>query len=200
MRRTAIPSAILLAALGVVIAATARASFTPPPPSPEAVPPAPATPAPPPATSHAAASGGGEVALRLPPHPAIITLTSPLRGTPRTPSRRPTKKEWAGGAALDGIPAGCVAQVVREWLRIECKDRPFGAATLLSGSLERMGADVQDGDEHALVVIQMRPGDRRLIQLTTMEIQDAYAGTAAQDPGFTLSEVWLGESPEVVMN
>ena len=75
---------------------------------------------------------------------------------------------------------------MREWYRLTCDDAMYGSAVLLAGA-----RDGVDSDFHATVLMAVRKGDARVIQLNRAVFGDGYEGEGGEQvPGWTVSESW----------
>lgn len=126
---------------------------------------------------------------------------------PTESSARPTLEEWKTATrvvisrrSVQG--RRCRASVVREWLKINCSGFYAGVRQYVGNpegvllwahewrSVEDQGA--------AEAILQMRPGDRRIVQFFDLDLDYGWAGSS---PGFVVDELWLdGQSrPRVVL-
>lgn len=122
---------------------------------------------------------------------------------PGEPSKQPTAAEWAAAprvrlTRMGPAAAGCRAYRTREWLRFRCPDLVVAAISLLGGRAEGVafwttppkGSDLPRGGE---VMLPLRPGDRRVIQLLTFG--PGYDGPFTILPAVVLQEQWLEGDP-----
>ena len=64
---------------------------------------------------------------------------------------------------------------VRDWFKLRCDDAMYGSVVLLAGS--RGGVFLKVDDQfHATVLMALRKGDARVIQLNRAEFGDGYEG------------------------
>jgi hypothetical protein len=132
---------------------------------------------------------------------------------PRSRSPRPTAKEWEGADEDPVGASGCVLALVREWARLRCgklddaaenNATPFASVVLLAGKRGDESATIETLDRErispqtrATLVMPLRPGDRRVVELNEIEPGGfGYDPTPSrQVPGLTLSETWLDGAP-----
>lgn len=128
-----------------------------------------------------------------------IPLADQRPGPEATP--KPSAKEWKAAPRVSlarPLPSFCEARLVREWLRIRCSPAEglAAGAAVLSGD----GADVgffmtRSGkygwDSTTEVVMPLRRGDRRIVQLT--RTNSGHEGIFSQDPLLLVSAEWLDE-------
>jgi hypothetical protein len=188
MNRSRSAALVVTLALGAALAPGARASLLPvPAPSAEevAAPPGEVTP-PPPAAAVAA------------PRRAH-TLEDDPPTDERTPA--PTAAEWktAPGVTLAREPPDCRAQRVREWLRISCTTSLVVAMDLLAGPREGVSFDHHPKGPEQAVVLPLRRGDRRVLQIVTGSWSKY---TVEYDTAVSITEDWLdgAAAPTVVVN
>jgi hypothetical protein len=113
-----------------------------------------------------------------------------------TPSAPPKSREWRDAqvvnVARDAV--GCTSHRTREWLRIRCPVLGVATVSMLAGnrkgtSVRLIGASDQSSKPAAEVQFPLRPGDRRVFQIT------AFSGGDEWDVGesvvATISESWV---------
>jgi hypothetical protein len=117
-------------------------------------------------------------------------------------SAAPKPAEWAHAKPVvpaRPLPKGCEALLLREWLRLRCRGRKPATIGLLSGDQTNvsfwLAQGKKEGDGYAEVVMPLRRGDRRIIQLTEIETRSELPGASEQVLGFTLQELWLDTMP-----
>ena len=128
--------------------------------------------------------------------PSLMTVADAAQGR----TAMPTTGEWRRATHLRDVPGGCVGSRVREWYRLKCDDAMYGSVVLLAGS--RDGAFLKvDGEFHATVLMAVRRGDSRVIQLNRAVFGDGYEGEGGEQvPGWTVSESWgAGDEAEIVV-
>lgn len=136
-----------------------------------------------------------------PPRPPTLRESFADDPPPRDASPRPTREEWrmATAMALDGASSRCRAQRVREWLRVRCEYVSAQEIALLSGRRDGTFLAVQKrsadwfGDTAESIVISLRPGDRRVIALTGVEMGRYMTNGPSTDA--LLSEQWVDGEP-----
>lgn len=121
------------------------------------------------------------------------SLSTDVPGTDKSPV--PTAKEWLGAGTVEltrrsPSAVGCVATLIREWVRVRCPVRTF-AISLLGGSNEGLAFWIgpEEQGQPGEVQFPLRRGDRRVVQLWTYG-QDAEGGVVAK-PGLVLQEQWV---------
>jgi len=115
-------------------------------------------------------------------------------------SIEPTTAEWSNAMMVDDLPSGCGGMILREWLRVSCTTN---SGALIAGSAEDIRLTKVDGE--VIIVMRIAPGDRRLIELRNLTDAPAgYGGGRFGAPALSassvLSETWLADSPEIIMN
>jgi hypothetical protein len=98
----------------------------------------------------------------------------------------------------------CDSRLLRGWLRVTCKGLGGSpGAQVLGGSREGLYIDVDDDLRLTMPLVQ---GDRRVIQITTTQIEDySYKGHGRSVRSYTrpaaiFSEVWVGtEGPQITI-
>jgi len=127
------------------------------------------------------------LALGLAVAPSLIPAADAAQGK----RGAPTSREWESAPHLRDVPGGCVGVRVREWFRLRCDDAMYGSAVLLAGSRDGVFLKVDD-QFHATVVLAVRKGDARVIQLNRAVFGGGYEGEdgGEQVPGWTVSEEW----------
>ncbi|MEP7126835.1 MAG: hypothetical protein ABJE95_38245 [Byssovorax sp.] len=93
----------------------------------------------------------------------------------------------------------CKAQQIAEWLRIRC-DIEVSSASLLAGDVHDVAFSPLDKNAAFSVVLAVRPGDRRVIQLNHFF---SFSRWGASEAGAAeISEMWLpgAAAPVVVVN
>jgi hypothetical protein len=129
----------------------------------------------------------------------------PLRNIERDPpvaehTKAPTEAEWklAPNVEIARSVTGCSARLLREWLRIDCKEM-FKGIALLSGSPEGVDLgpvadpmEANGADLSAWVVLPLRRGDRRLIEFIAYRPQTKFCDSATT---VIVSEQWLPTDP-----
>jgi hypothetical protein len=124
--------------------------------------------------------------------PSFIPVADAAQGK----TAMPTSGEWNRATHLRDVPGGCVGTRVREWYRLKCDDAMYGSAVLLAGARDGVFLKV-DGDFHATVLMAVRRGDSRVIQLNRAVFGDGYEGEGGEQvPGWTVSESWGAEEAE----
>lgn len=128
---------------------------------------------------------------------AVAPSLTPAADAAQGKRGAPTTREWESAPHLRDVPGGCVGARVREWFRLRCDDANYGSAVLLAGSRDGVFMKVDD-QFHATVVLAVRKGDARVIQLNRAVFGGGYEGEGGdgeQVPGWTVSEEW-GEGEE----
>lgn len=129
---------------------------------------------------------------------------------PEEKTALPTKAEWRSAQEVTLDPRAkepsCSAFRVREWVKLQCKAESFGALRMLAGErdglqmrLEDEGNELGPGPSRAEMVIPVRRGDARVIELMTFEF--GYKGSTSVEPWRVLSEIWPAEDdrPTIVL-
>jgi len=137
---------------------------------------------------------------------------------PTEKSAMPKRGEWseARPVAFERPSARCTAHVVREWLRIQCGKLIAEGITLLSGDRKDVyfwiseqkfsekdqlatawwEGSLDSSKWSAEIVLPLRRGDRRVMQITFNEAGSGYGG---ESHALIVSELWLeGESAPIV--
>lgn len=163
--------------------------------------------APAPADSASALADGGdadgEAEAGPPPTPAFDATPFPEEKSPR-----PKKEEWKDVPAVrfsDGSASmgNCGFQRLREWIRIRCGIT--SKITLMCGnpedvylSLDPLPPDWGSFPEGGELVMAVRKGDRRLIEVQSVEFGYKGANTAVSTG--VISELWLpGDEKPVII-
>ena len=124
---------------------------------------------------------------------AVCPSLVPAADAAQTRSAPPTRGEWDRATHLRDVPGGCIGTRVREWYRLRCDDAMYGSIVLLAGSGDGVFLKVDD-DFHATVVMAVRKGDARVIQLNRAVFGDGgyegEGGGGEEVPGWTVSEAW----------
>ena len=140
---------------------------------------------------------------------------------PRTRSARPSARDWARAEEAT-FSTDCTLTLVREWARVRCgtiddeageSGGLYGSIVLLAGTRGDLSATIEscrsgrrmpEPRTRATLVMALRPGDRRVVQLYTLSMEASqYQNTpSAQVPGLTLSETWLAgaRGPTIVVD
>ncbi|EYF07678.1 hypothetical protein [Chondromyces apiculatus] len=191
-----------LAVLATLRPATADPVVTPPLTSTTAMPLASATAMP---LASATATPGA-------PLPLSLQLTD---WPASAPSERPTPTAWeqAPAVSLTRLHRSCRAARLREWLRVTCHVvAPDGIMSLrvLGGSDEGVAlADAPprrdpDGSKHegVHVVLPVRPGDRRVLQIALPEFPGLRSYTPEENGVLVISALWLpgATGPTIVVD
>ena len=134
---------------------------------------------------------------RAEPEPAAI----PAKGIapPRTPKPLPAAWKTAPETRLGRSIKACKAQQIAEWLRIRC-DLEVSSASLLAGDARDVTFAPLEKNTAFSVVLPLRPGDRRVIQLNHFF---SFSRWGASEAGAAeISEMWLpgAAEPVVVVN
>ena len=196
--RSIVPLLALAALVPVAVSLQAKTAIHPSPPAPvplaETAPVVTLLPTPEP-RPRARATVPGTLAASLADHPPL-----------RQRSRAPTVEEWrsADGLNVDG-EARCTAFRVREWLRLRCDIERTQQIALLGGEREGTLFAVHRGARNDWwgatkdeIILPIRPGDHRVIGVTTAEMGRYSAGGPFTET--LISEQWLdGEWPVVVV-
>ena len=185
-----IPAAVLALAAALVAPRIAT-SAAPTPPSPRAdlaaaTAPAPAKAADPPPAA---------------PEAALPIADPPIASAPPARTKKPSLAAWktAPEARLARALPACKAQQIVEWLRIRC-DIDVSSAELLAGDPRDISFASIDKNAAFSVVLPLRPGDRRVIQLNYFF---EFSRWGASEAGAAeISEMWLpgAAEPVVVVN
>ena len=136
-----------------------------------------------------------------PPRPKLAELALPA-----DPSPVPKLEEWKLAKEVElasALPEECTARLVREWLKVRCDVTSPSGGAVLSGPSKDVSffahVDVNQfgvagGNAFVEVIMPLRRGERRLVQLTR-QIGSAYEGFAGQAPKLVLSQRWLKTDP-----
>jgi hypothetical protein len=125
--------------------------------------------------------------------PPRLLSADPKTLLPRTPT--PSLEEWRSAPALTLTHNGderCSAKQLREWVMIRCSTWSVSQVDLIAGTKQNVNAWVTEGDwEHelepaAVVVFPVRPGDRRVFQVTGRSRYTAI-------PVVIITELWLDD-------
>ena len=167
-----------------------------------------------PLASATATSLASATAASMPGAPPLLSLQ--LTDWPAgAPSERPTPAAWeqAPAVSLTRLHRSCRAARLREWLRVTCHlVAPDGIMSLrvLGGSDE--GVDLADapprrapdGSKHegVHVVLPVRPGDRRVLQLALPEFPGLRSYTPEENSVVVISALWLpaATGPTIVVD
>jgi len=130
-----------------------------------------------------------------------VTLESDPPGPDK--SKTPSFDEWAKASKVRLTRAGpaaapCTAYRVREWLKIRCMGIKPHAMVVLGGDAGEVSFWIDKDDRQGgEVILPLRKGDRRVIQIWTGS-QDA-AGIFKPKPALMIQEHWLEDraSPTV---
>jgi hypothetical protein len=118
---------------------------------------------------------------------------------PEERSAKPAPDEWprARAVELERALADCRAHRIREWLRIRCRVETTGVE-LVGGSADGVEFREARSAGETEIILPLRRGDRRLIQLLTWNGGGKY--TVEQDAFAVVSEIWLpGDRGPVVL-
>ena len=134
-------------------------------------------------------------AAPLPAPAAVVAPAAPER------TKRPAFAAWkaAPEARLARTIPGCTAHRIAEWLRLQCKFE-VSSAELLAGDARDVSFVPLDQNAAFSVVLALRPGERRVIQLFHFF---AFSKWGASEAGAAeISEMWLpgAAEPVVVVN
>jgi hypothetical protein len=164
---------------------------------------APRAPAPP---ADVAAAATPAPANEADPPPAVPEAVASVADPPTAPAppartKKPSFAAWktAPEARLARAIPACKAQQIAEWLRIRC-DIEVSSATLLAGDPRDVSFASLDRNAAFSVVLPLRPGDRRVIQLNYFF---SFSKWGASEAGAAeISEMWLpgAAGPVVVVN
>ena len=146
-----------------------------------------------------------------PPLPSVAPVPPPIHvaGWPAgEPSERPKPAEWdqAPEVALSRLHRDCRSARVREWLRVTCTfpaSSDVMSVRVLGGSDE--GVEISDAPkrkaengaelEGVHVVLPVRPGDRRVLQLAQPEFTGFRSYTPEESLWIAISALWLKGAP-----
>jgi hypothetical protein len=169
------------------------------------------------AVSAAALGGAGATPSAAPGASAAAAPSTSASASPRAPARvletspppagetpPPSLAEWQEAepvALARPLPDRCGARLRREWLRIRCRAPVPMSAALLSGTAGVsffMIASVTEDARAVEMVMPLRRGDRRIVQLT--EAGAGYEGPIGQEALLIVSERWLdGDAGPIVV-
>jgi hypothetical protein len=157
-----------------------------------------------PPTAPLAAAATPERAADPPPAAtpaALVAPAAPVAAVAPTRTKKPAFAAWktAPEARLARTIPDCKAQQIAEWLRIRC-DFEVSSASLLAGDARDVTLAPLDKNAAFSVVLALRPGDRRVIQLNHFF---AFSKWGASEAGAAeISEMWLpgAAAPVVVVN
>jgi hypothetical protein len=129
------------------------------------------------------------------PAPTVAAAAPPAR------TKKPAVADWktAPEVKLARSIKECKAQQIAEWLRIRC-DLEVSSASLLAGEARDVAFAPLDKNTAFSVVVALRPGDRRVIQLNHFF---SFSRWGASEAGAAeISEMWLpgAAAPVVVVN
>lgn len=152
--------------------------------------------------AHAQDTSSTAAPSAAPKTPALRSLAD--QPPPDTKSEPPTPDEWNGAeqvALLGELPEHCTAKLVREWLQIRCAANG-GSLSVISGSREGVSASLvpmsfkpgasEPTTGSSTVVMPIRRGDRRVMQLMTMSFAE-YSGNVWPHLELLISEQWLDD-------
>lgn len=133
------------------------------------------------------------------PAPTVAEAAPPLAPPART--KKPALADWktAPEVKLARSIKECKAQQIAEWMRIRC-DIEVSSASLLGGEARDVAFAPLDKNAAFSVVVALRPGDRRVIQLNHLF---SFSRWGASETGAAeISEMWLpgAAGPVVVVN
>jgi hypothetical protein len=152
----------------------------------------------------------------IPPAPALAAISGkeadpsppaepvPEVAVPAAPPERTKKPSSAAWKTAPEVPLArsiheCKAQQIAEWMRIRC-DIEVSSASLLAGEARDVAFSPLDKNAAFSVVLAVRPGDRRVIQLNHFF---SFSRWGASEAGAAeISEMWLpgAAAPVVVVN
>ncbi|MEQ9321791.1 MAG: hypothetical protein RIF41_21665 [Polyangiaceae bacterium] len=131
---------------------------------------------------------------------APVPLTEQLPSREVTPA--PEAEEWNAAKRVRlarPLPSLCEAHLLREWLRIRCTpiEGIAAGAAVLSGDVDEVRFSMTRSgkygwDSTTEVVMPLRRGDRRIVQLT--RTNGGHEGIFTQDPLLLVSADWLDET------
>lgn len=140
------------------------------------------------------------VVAQIPEKQADPTPPAPTVA-PAARTRKPALADWktAPEVKLARSIKECKAQQIAEWLRIRC-DLEVSSASLLAGEARDVAFAPLEKNAAFSVVVALRPGDRRVIQLNHLF---SFSRWGASEAGAAeISEMWLpgAAAPVVVVN
>lgn len=183
-----VPAALLAVTAAMVAPRIARSAGPGPTPGPAAA-----------ITTAAVAPIPEKQADPTSPAPTAAAVAPPLAPPART--KRPAVADWktAPEVKLARSIKECKAQQIAEWMRIRC-DIEVSSASLLAGDAHDVAFAPLDKNVAFSVVVALRPGDRRVIQLNHFF---SFSRWGASEAGAAeISELWLpgAAAPVVVVN
>jgi hypothetical protein len=137
---------------------------------------------------------------------AVVALAPRAPSDPgKTPSSpQPGAGDWKEAKPRElarPLPTGCEARSLREWLRLRCTGRRFASVGVISGDGRGVAIWVEPGKEAkdgiVEIILPLRPGDRRILQVT--EMASDVRGTGDQRASFIVSEQWVAGEPAAVV-
>jgi hypothetical protein len=164
--------------------------------------------APTPATAQPAA--GASASATAGEHVAPLAVQKVPDGV----SERPAAADWktAKKVSLDGpLPEGCTARMLREWLRVRCRNLFPAGGSVVSGPSKdvafyatvpkhRNAPGIFDRSKGLIeVVLPLRRGMSCLVQLTKMAADGGYGGWFGQDRLLLLSVQWPEDTPKPIV-
>lgn len=133
-------------------------------------------------------------------------VSAPIADPPVAPAapartKKPSFAAWktAPEVRLARTLPTCKAQQIAEWLRIRC-DIEVSSAALLAGDPRDVSFASLDKNAAFSVVLAVRPGDRRVIQLNNFFSFNRWG--ASEAGAAEISEMWLpgAAAPVIVVN
>jgi hypothetical protein len=136
-----------------------------------------------------------------PASPAVPVPEVALPAAPPARTKKPAVADWktAPEVKLARTIKECKAQQIAEWMRIRC-DLDVSSASLLAGDAHDVAFAPLEKNAAFSVVVALRPGDRRVIQLNHFF---SFSRWGASEAGAAeISELWLpgAAAPVVVVN
>lgn len=135
------------------------------------------------------------------PTPPAVPVPVPEVAVPPARTKKPALADWktAPEVKLARSIKECKAQQIAEWMRIRC-EIAVSSASLLAGEARDVAFSSLEKDTAFSVVVALRPGDRRVIQLNHFF---SFSRWGVSEAGAAeISEMWLpgAAAPVVVVN